>query len=76
MLGDCNLIGPPLLPGFRDVGPRQGTHAFGDVMPLRLDRCFVRGLECESAAMLARATSDHHPIMVRLSVPAGASKAA
>ena len=45
-------------------------------MPLRLDRCFVRGLTCGRAEILPRATSDHHPIMVRLSVPAGASKAA
>ena len=37
--GDYNLIGPALLPGFRDVGPREPTHVAGDVVPLRIDRC-------------------------------------
>ncbi len=66
IVGDCNMVGPPLLPGFRDVGPRHATHDFGRMLPLRLDRCFVRGLDCVDAAVLARIGSDHHPIMLRL----------
>ena len=66
VLGDYNLVGPALLPGFRDVGPREPTHRCADVMPLRLDRCYVRGLACGLAAALDKAGSDHRPIMVRL----------
>lgn len=68
VLGDCNMIGAALLPGFRDVGPRHATHAAGGIVPLRLDRCLVRGLACESAELLGRAGSDHRAIAVRLSV--------
>jgi len=67
ILGDCNLIGPPMLPNFRDVGPRQPTHAAGNIIPLRLDRCFVRGLTCERAETLRKGMSDHWPIAVWLS---------
>ena len=70
IIGDCNMVGPPLLPGFRDVGPRQATHAMATVLPLRLDRCFVRGLTCAETAVLARIGSDHHPIVMRLTKPA------
>ena len=49
VLGDYNLVGPALLPGFRDVGPREPTHVAGDLVPLRIDRCLVRGLPCLSA---------------------------
>ncbi len=66
VLGDYNLVGPALLPGFRDVGPREPTHLCADVVPLRLDRCYVRGLACGHADTLDRARSDHRPIMVRL----------
>ena len=66
VLGDYNLVGPALLPGFRDVGPRAPTHVCADVVPLRLDRCYVRGLACGMAEALDRAGSDHRPIMVRL----------
>jgi endonuclease/exonuclease/phosphatase family metal-dependent hydrolase len=66
VLGDFNLVGPCLLPGFRDVGPRAPTHRCGDVLPLRIDRCLARGLECLSTEVLGRASSDHHPIVVRL----------
>ena len=45
ILGDFNLVGPTFLPGFRDVGPREPTHIAGDMMPLRIDRCVVRGPE-------------------------------
>ncbi len=67
VLGDFNLLGPCLLPGFRDVGPRAPTHRCGDVLPLRIDRCLVRGLECLGGGVLGRASSDHHPILVHLS---------
>jgi endonuclease/exonuclease/phosphatase family metal-dependent hydrolase len=70
IVGDCNLIGPAMLPGFRDVGPREPTHKAGAIVPLRLDRCLVRGLRCEEAAVLARGNSDHRPIAVRLSAVA------
>ena len=66
VLGDYNLVGPTLLPGFRDVGPREPTHRSLDLWPLRIDRCLVRGLVCHDARALPRASSDHHPIAVRL----------
>lgn len=66
VIGDFNIVGPHLLPGFRDVGPRQPTHRMGDVVPLRLDRCLVRGLACHAARVLPRETSDHHPILMEL----------
>lgn len=69
VLGDYNLVGPALLPGFRDVGPREHTHRAGDMLPLRIDRCLIRGLVCGHAHALHRATSDHRPIVVRLGTP-------
>jgi endonuclease/exonuclease/phosphatase (EEP) superfamily protein YafD len=66
VMGDFNLLGPALLPGFRDVGPRDPTHLCADFVPLRLDRCYVRGLACAGAVALDRAASDHRPIVVRL----------
>lgn len=71
ILGDYNLVGPALLPGFRDVGPRWPTHHMIDVVPLRIDRCLVRGLRCEHARVLPRGGSDHRPICVTLSVAEG-----
>ena len=68
IIGDCNMVGPPLLPGFREVGPQQATHAMANMLPLRLDRCFTRGLDCAEAAVLSRIGSDHHPITMRLRV--------
>lgn len=68
VLGDYNLVGPALLPGFRDVGPRQITHKAVDMVPFRLDRCLVRGLHCVEAEALPRESSDHRPILVRLEV--------
>ena len=70
VLGDYNLVGPPLLPGFRDVGPRHATHVMGDIVPLRLDRCLVRDLTCLHSAVLPRHRSDHRPIAVTLGVRA------
>jgi endonuclease/exonuclease/phosphatase (EEP) superfamily protein YafD len=77
VLGDYNLLGPALLPGFRDVGPRDPTHLCADIVPLRLDRCYVRGLSCGEALALDRAASDHRPILVRLdALQAAQSRAA
>jgi endonuclease/exonuclease/phosphatase (EEP) superfamily protein YafD len=69
VLGDYNLVGPPMVPGFRDVGPRQPTHRMSDLVPLRLDRCLIRGLVCLKTDVLDRGTSDHRPIMVELVPP-------
>jgi endonuclease/exonuclease/phosphatase (EEP) superfamily protein YafD len=66
ILGDCNMVGAPLLRGFRDVGAREATHRMKGVVPLRLDRCFIRGLTCEAAEILDRGISDHRPLMVVL----------
>ncbi|MCJ2053755.1 endonuclease/exonuclease/phosphatase family protein [Methylobacterium sp. J-070] len=66
VLGDYNIVGPALIPGFRDVGPRQPTHAMVEVLPLRLDRCLARGLICHEHAVLPRGRSDHRPIVVHL----------
>jgi len=67
ILGDCNMVGPPLLPGFDDAGARQPTHRSARMIPLRLDRCFIRGLTCLAATTLTRGPSDHRPLMVTLS---------
>lgn len=66
VLGDYNIVGPALVPGFRDVGPRRPTHAMIEVLPLRLDRCLARGLVCRDSAVLPRGPSDHRPIVVHL----------
>jgi endonuclease/exonuclease/phosphatase (EEP) superfamily protein YafD len=68
VVGDYNLIGPALLPGFHDVGPREHTHIAGDIVPLRIDRCLIRGVACLDAKALLRETSDHRPIVVHLNV--------
>ncbi len=66
IIGDCNMVGPSLLPGFRDVGPRTPTHALARMLPLRLDRCLARGLAGADAVALPRTDSDHRPIAIRL----------
>jgi len=71
ILGDCNMVGPPLLPGFMDAGARepgarQFTHRSARMIPLRLDRCFTRGLTCLGASTLNRGKSDHRPLLVIL----------
>jgi endonuclease/exonuclease/phosphatase (EEP) superfamily protein YafD len=68
VVGDYNLIGPALLPGFRDVGPREPTHVAGDMVPLRIDRCLIRGVACLGATALLREASDHRPIVINLNV--------
>jgi endonuclease/exonuclease/phosphatase family metal-dependent hydrolase len=64
IIGDCNMVGPSLLRDFRDVGERNPTHDMGEMLPLRLDRCFLRGLNANRAEILGRAGSDHRPIAV------------
>jgi endonuclease/exonuclease/phosphatase (EEP) superfamily protein YafD len=70
VVGDYNLIGPALLPGFRDVGPREPTHVAGDMVPLRIDRCLIRGVACLEARALLKENSDHRPIVITLNVVA------
>jgi len=70
VVGDYNLIGPALLPGFRDVGPREPTHVAGEVVPLRIDRCLLRGVACLEARTLLREASDHRPIVLGLAAAA------
>jgi len=71
VIGDFNALGATRLPGFADAGPRRATHRAKGIVPLRLDRCLVRGLRGEGAAALAYGSSDHRPILVDL-VPDGA----
>ena len=66
ILGDFNLVGPTLVPGFSDVGPRAPTHRMVDLVPIRIDRCLIRGAICEQAEVLPVFASDHRPIMVTL----------
>lgn len=66
IIGDFNLLGRVVMRGFDDVGPRQTTHMAKRMMPLRLDRCLVRGLDCVEVDTFDRGRSDHRPIMLRL----------
>ena len=66
ILGDCNMVGASLLPGFSDVGSRQHTHRMSEVIPLRLDRCFIRGMRCLDFEVLEQGASDHKPLKVVL----------
>lgn len=66
IVGDYNLVGPVMLRGFRDAGPHHYTHLSADFLPLRLDRCLVRGLTCTDTSVLPRGGSDHKPIMMHL----------
>jgi endonuclease/exonuclease/phosphatase family metal-dependent hydrolase len=68
ILGDCNMVGHPLLPGFSDAGPRLPTHNAANRLPLRLDRCFTRNLIATGAEILPPGPSDHHPIKINLTV--------
>ncbi|MDG6095226.1 endonuclease/exonuclease/phosphatase family protein [Acetobacter sp. AN02] len=67
ILGDFNLVGPTLMPGFADVGPKAPTHKMADLVPIRIDRCLVRDLRCSNARVLPVFDSDHRPIEVILS---------
>lgn len=66
IVGDFNLVGPIMLRGFDDIGPRGTTHYAQRMVPLRLDRCVARGLDCLNAEILARGPSDHRPILLDL----------
>ena len=68
LVGDFNMLGPALLPGFHDAGPREQTHRMSNLVPLRLDRCLIRGLVCTKSEVLPRGKSDHHPIMLQLEI--------
>jgi endonuclease/exonuclease/phosphatase family metal-dependent hydrolase len=68
IIGDCNMVGAAMLPGFRDAGARQATHRMSGMIPLRLDRCLLRGMECMSAEVLPHGASDHHPLLVALAL--------
>jgi len=70
VMGDFNLVGPALMPGFQDVGPRAPTHRMADMLPIRIDRCMVRGMTALETAVLPNQSSDHHPIRVRLRLEA------
>ena len=72
IIGDFNAVGAIPLPGFRDIGPRRRTHRAGNVVRLRLDRCMGRQLACDAAEVLERGASDHHPVVLNLSVSASA----
>jgi endonuclease/exonuclease/phosphatase family metal-dependent hydrolase len=72
IIGDFNAVGAIPLPGFRDIGPRRRTHRAGNVVGLRLDRCMGRQLACDAAEVLERGASDHHPVVLNLSVSASA----
>jgi endonuclease/exonuclease/phosphatase (EEP) superfamily protein YafD len=39
-----------------------------NMIPLRLDRCFTRGLHCTEAEVLDQGASDHRPLKVTLQV--------
>lgn len=66
IVGDFNMVGPAWVPGFQDAGPRLRTHRMSELVPLRLDRCLLRGVACPEAQVLDRGGSDHHPIVMRL----------
>jgi len=68
VIGDYNAVGPIVMDGFRDIGPRETTHRAHNIISFRLDRCMARGLRCNDAQVLARGPSDHHPISLELDV--------
>ena len=71
VIGDFNALGVTALPGFADVGPRGVTHMAYGVVPLRLDRCLLRGALRVRASALDYGRSDHRPILLELSTPEG-----
>jgi endonuclease/exonuclease/phosphatase family metal-dependent hydrolase len=75
IMGDFNAVGPIRVPEFRDVGPRKRTHKASNIVSLRLDRCITRDVRCLDAEVLDRGPSDHHPILMELSVTPAAAPA-
>lgn len=67
IIGDFNIFGPALLPGFRDIGPKATTHRMLNRVPFRLDRCLAHGFTLLESRAYPRFGSDHHPIAVTLS---------
>jgi endonuclease/exonuclease/phosphatase family metal-dependent hydrolase len=68
IIGDFNSVGPTLLSGFKDVGPRRRTHKASKTVGLRLDRCLARSLHCTATEVLDKGPSDHHPIVLDLMI--------
>ncbi len=66
IIGDFNAVGPIVLKGFKDVGPRRITHMAKKLMPFRLDRVLVRDLAWSGARTLKRGPSDHRPIIINI----------
>lgn len=64
IIGDFNAVGPVVVPGFRDVGPRGSTHHAQKIVPFRLDRCLARDLRMVNGKSLKRGPSDHRPILI------------
>ena len=74
IIGDFNAVGPIRLDGFKDIGPRRRTHKSGNIIPLRLDRCMARSLRSAATEVLDKGASDHHPIVLDLTVVAQAAR--
>ena len=70
IIGDYNAVGPIRMRGFRDIGPHEPTHT-ANIIPFRLDSCMARGIDCRVAQVADRGPSDHHPIVLDLSVADG-----
>jgi endonuclease/exonuclease/phosphatase family metal-dependent hydrolase len=70
IIGDFNAVGPTVLAGFRDIGPRRRTHRASNIVNLRLDRCLARDIRLAGSQVLERGASDHHPIVLDLAVSA------
>jgi len=68
IIGDFNAVGPTVLQGFRDIGPRRRTHRASNIVNLRLDRCLARDIRLAGTTVLDRGASDHHPIVLDLAV--------
>ena len=75
IIGDYTAVGPSMIPGFADVGPREPTHFGGDVVPFRLDRCLAHGIHCLGSGTLDFGPSDHKPIVLELQIGAAAKHA-
>lgn len=71
VIGDYNAVGPTIVPGFRDIGPREATHSAGEVLIFRLDRCLAREVICKDARALDRGASDHRPILLEIEAVSG-----
>ena len=73
IIGDF-AVGPCMIPGYADVGPREPTHFGGTVVPFRLDRCLVHGVQCLLAGTLDFGPSDHKPIVLELIIATAAAR--